>query len=125
MATKPGRATIECEQHHAILCVADLDAAVDFYTEKLGFFLAFKWGDPPTMAGVNIGSVQIFLERGTPSPKGCGVYFVINDADALHAFQRANDVEIVQEPGDREWDFRDFTVRDHDGYRLTFGHRLD
>lgn len=31
---------------------------------------------------------------------------------------------IVQEPGEREWGFRDYTVVDPDGYRLTFGHRL-
>lgn len=36
------------------------------------------------MAGVNLGHVQMFLEQGAPSPKGCSVYFVIGDADELY-----------------------------------------
>jgi catechol 2,3-dioxygenase-like lactoylglutathione lyase family enzyme len=115
---------VECEQHHASLAVGDLMAAVEFYTKKLGFFAAFTWGDPPTMAGVNLGHVQIFLEEGTPSPGACSVYFVVDAADELYEFQRANGVEIVQPPGDRAWGFRDYTVRDLNGYFLIFGHRL-
>jgi catechol 2,3-dioxygenase-like lactoylglutathione lyase family enzyme len=115
---------VDCEQHHASLAVADLPAAADFYTRKLGFKLAFTWGEPPTMAGVNLGQVQIFLEQGPPSPKGCSVYFVIGDADELYEFQRANGVEIAEPPGERPWGFRDYTVRDLNGYLLTFGQRL-
>ena len=32
---------IDAEQHHASLAVRDIPAAVDFYTNKLGFRLAF------------------------------------------------------------------------------------
>ena len=133
----PATPHVESQQLHPSLTVSDVLAAVDFYTKKLGFMLAFTWGDPPTMAGVNLGQVQMFLEQGTPSPKGCSVYFVIGDADeftageataasltALYEFQRANGVEIVQPPGDRPWGLRDYTVRDLHGYALTFGHRL-
>jgi len=115
---------VECEQHHACLAVSDLLAAVDFYTKKLGFKLAFTWGEPPTMAGVNLGDVQIFLEKGMPSPNGCSVYFVIGDADELCEFQRANEVEVVAPPEDRPYGLRDYTVRDLYGYALRFGHRL-
>jgi len=117
---------IECEQHHTGLLMSNLDEAVDFYTKKLGFWLAFKWGEPPTMAGVNLGHhAQIFLEHGEPSPKGCFLYFVINDANAFYDFHRDNGVEIVQPIGDREYGLRDYSVRDLHGYVLTFGHRID
>ena len=66
---------IECDQVHACLVVGDIPAAVDFYTMKLGFKLGFTWGDPPTFAGVNLGKVQMFLQKGTPEPKGCSVPF--------------------------------------------------
>ncbi|MFN2420037.1 MAG: VOC family protein [Gemmatimonadota bacterium] len=69
--TTPVTPQVDCEQHHPGLAVNDVVAAADFYTKKLGFSLAFTWGDPPTMAGVNLDRVQIFLEHGTPSPKGC------------------------------------------------------
>ncbi len=40
------------------------------------------------MAGMNLGEVQIVLERGTPRPTGTAVYFVVDDADELFEFQR-------------------------------------
>jgi hypothetical protein len=73
---------------------------------------------------VNLGNVQIFLEQGTPSPKGLSVYFVVGDADELCAFQRANGVEVLVEPDDRLYGLRDYSVSDLDGYTLTFGHRI-
>jgi len=114
---------IDCEQLHTV-AVADLAAAVDFYTAKLGFTLAFKWGEPATMAGLNLGRVQIFLEKGQPDPKGCSVYFVVSDADLLYKFQKENAVEIIAPPEDKEWRLREYTIRDLDGYYLLFGHRL-
>ena len=72
---------IECEQFHAVLAADDIPAAVDFYTTKLGFKLGFTWGDPPIFAGVNLGKVQMFLQKGTPDPKGCSVSFLVGDAD--------------------------------------------
>jgi catechol 2,3-dioxygenase-like lactoylglutathione lyase family enzyme len=115
---------VDCEQLHASLPVSDVLAAADFYTKKLGFWQSFTWGDPPTMAGVNLGDVQIFLEKGTPNPRGCSVYFVVGDADELYEFQRANGVEIVEPPGDRHYGLRDYRVRDLHGYLLAFGHHL-
>lgn len=122
--TGPAAPHVDCEQHHPSLSVGNVLAAADFYSKKLGFKLAFTWGDPPTMAGVNLGHVQMFLEQGTPSPQGCSVYFVVGNADELYEFHRAGGVEIVQPPGDRPYGLRDYRVRDLDGYHLEFGHRL-
>ena len=117
---------VESEQHHTILPVSDVLGAVDFYTSKLGFWLAFTWGEPATMAGVNLGNhVQIFLEQGSPNPNGCSMYFVIDDADKLYDFHRLVGVEILQTPEDKPWGLREYTVRDLHGYVLTFGHRLN
>jgi uncharacterized glyoxalase superfamily protein PhnB len=116
------RPDVRCEKYHAILAVGEVGSAIEFYTKKLGFWLAFAEGDPPTFAGLNLGSVQLFLEHGTPAPQGCSVYFVIDDADALHRFHESSGIEIVEAPGDRPYGLRDYTVRDASGYRLTFGH---
>jgi catechol 2,3-dioxygenase-like lactoylglutathione lyase family enzyme len=120
--TTPTTPQIDCERHHTTLFVSDIPAAVDFYTNKLGFRLGFTWGAPPTMAGLNLGDVQIFLQQGTPAPQGCAVHFVVGDADELHEFHRANGIEIVVPPGDREYGLRDYTVHDLYGYSLDFGH---
>ena len=122
--TTPSIPQVDCEQFHTSLPVSDVLAAADFYTKKLGFTLSFTWGDPPTMAWVILDRVQIFLEQGTPNPKGCAVYFVVGDADELYEFHHANSVEIVEPPGDRHYALRDYRVRDLHGYLLGFGHHL-
>jgi catechol 2,3-dioxygenase-like lactoylglutathione lyase family enzyme len=102
----------------------DVGAAVEFYTGKLGFSLGFTWGEPPTLAGLDLGAVQIFVERGTPAPQGSKLYFVVGDADELHDFHRAAGVEVVEPPADRLYGLRDYAVRDLHGYRLSFGHYI-
>jgi catechol 2,3-dioxygenase-like lactoylglutathione lyase family enzyme len=122
--TPPVIPDVDCEQLHPALSVSDVRVAAAFYTSKLGFRLAFTDGDPPGMAGVNLGHVQVFLEQGTPAPEGYSVYFVVGDADALYEFQRANGVHIVAAPEDQPYGLRDYRVRDLDGYELRFGHRI-
>jgi len=119
----PARPIVECDQQNACLVVADIPAAVDFYTSKLGFSLSFTWGEPPTFAGVMLDHVQMFLQKGTPSP-GCSVFFAIGNADELHEFHHGNGVEVVDPPADREYGIRDYTIRDLHGYHLSFGHQL-
>jgi catechol 2,3-dioxygenase-like lactoylglutathione lyase family enzyme len=123
MAT-PAPPFVECEQSNAGLAVSDIPAAVDFYTKRLGFTLGFTWGDPPTFAGVTLGKIQVFLQKGTPDAKGCSVYFHVGDADQLYEFHRGNGVEVAQGIGDREYGIRDYTVRDLHGYHLSFGHAI-
>jgi catechol 2,3-dioxygenase-like lactoylglutathione lyase family enzyme len=115
---------VECEQAHAGLAVTDIAAAIDFYTKRLGFHLAFTWGEPPTFAGVNLGKAQMFLRKGTPDPQGCVVYFLVGDADQLYEFHRANDVRIAEPIEDRPYGIRDYVVLDLHGYNLSFGHHL-
>lgn len=115
---------IECSRVHATLAAPDLQAAIDFYTGKLGFQLSFTWGEPATFAGLMLGEVEIFLRAGTPAPEGCSVFFVVGDADELFAFHSANGVEVTEPIGDRAWGLRDYAVRDLNGYYLVFGHHL-
>ena len=124
--------SIEVEQYHAILTVANLSAAIEFYTHQLGFVHAFSWGEPATMAGVNLGRTQIVLQQGAPPPTGNALYYVIGNAlyyvignaDALHEYQQGQGVPVIEAIGDRSWDFRDYSTRDPDGNVLTFKHRL-
>lgn len=117
----PSAPRVDCERHHATLAVPDVARAAQFYVDKLGFTAGFTSNEPPIFAGLNLGEVQIFLQQGTPSPEGASIYFVVGDADELYEFHRANGVEVVMPPGDREYELRDYTVKDLHGYALTFG----
>ena len=119
--TTPAPPRVDCEQLHPGFPVSDVPAAVEFYTTKLGFAAGFTWGDPPSMAGVNLGVVSVHLSRGTPNPRGSSVYFIVGDVDELYAFHRDSGVEVVEPPEDREYGMRDYLVRDLYGYELGFG----
>ena len=124
--TSPALPFIECEQMHPGLAVSDISTAVEFCVNKLGFQPAFTWGEPPTFAGVSLGKVQIFLAKGSPTPRSeaGAVYFNIGEADQLYEFHRAKGVEIAQAIDDRPYGIRDYVVRDLYGYYLVFGHHL-
>jgi len=115
---------VDCDQVHPGLAVGDLSEAIGFYTGKLGFRLGFTWGEPPVMAGVNLGDVQVFLNAGRASGDGGSAFFAVGDADELYAFHQANGVEIVEPIEDRVYNVRDYMVRDPYGNRLAFGHYI-
>lgn len=123
MTTAP---RVDCDRLHPGLPVPDIAAAVAFYRDNLGFTVAFTWPDgaKPTFAGVNLGHVQVFLERREAPPDGAMVAFVVGDADELLAFHRAQGVAILEPIADREYGIRDYMVRDLAGNRLSFGHYI-
>jgi catechol 2,3-dioxygenase-like lactoylglutathione lyase family enzyme len=122
--TKPPTPQIDCDEQFPTLAVPNVREAVDFYVNKLGFTLGFTWEDPPTFAGVRLGSVSVHLSQGTPSPQGITISFLVGDADELYDFHRANGVSIAMPPADRPYHLRDYRVRDLHGYELVFGHHL-
>ena len=123
MAT-PKRPQIECEQFHPGLHVPDVAVAADYYVQTLGFRLLFMAGEPPEIAGVDLGGVSVHLLEGGASPGGCSIYFVVNDADELYDFHKANGVKIISPPTDQHYELRDYRILDLNGYELAFGHRI-
>ena len=115
------------------LTVADVDASLAFYSEKLGFKsdLKLRDDDGKTFLGsVEVGDTVIMFERPDPkdppdSGRGArsGVRLTIcfpesHDIDTFYTELRRTDVSIACAIGDRFWGNRDFTVRDPDGYHL-------
>jgi catechol 2,3-dioxygenase-like lactoylglutathione lyase family enzyme len=120
----PTRPKVDCVHHHAVLAAPDVQAAVDFYVDRLGFDRDLVIGDPPTFAGVSLGGVQIHIVQGAPHPGDNDIYFVIGDADELHDFHAANGVTITRPPMDEDYGLRTFWIRDLNGYSIGFGHYL-
>jgi catechol 2,3-dioxygenase-like lactoylglutathione lyase family enzyme len=115
---------VTCDRMHAGLTVGDIKEAVDFYTQKLGFTLGFFWGDPPDMAGVNLGNVSVHLfkgQRNAEPERGARVYFVIENVDELYEFHRSNGVDTLAPPANQVYELRDYLVKDPYGNILGFG----
>ena len=112
------------------LAVRDLGASSRWYQEALGFSHVFTMPGPGGGAGLvhlRWAKYADLLLRASPpidGKKGIGItlnYAVTDGAlDALAGRARKHGATFVQEPGDRPWNARDFTVADPDGFALTF-----
>ncbi|HTW36658.1 MAG TPA: VOC family protein [Rhizomicrobium sp.] len=112
------------------LSVKDADASSRWYQSALGFQHVFTMPGP----GGGTGLVHLrwakyadLLLRASPpiiETKGIGITlnYAVTDGglDALAERARKAQAIFIQEPGDRPWNARDFTVADPDGFALTF-----
>jgi uncharacterized glyoxalase superfamily protein PhnB len=113
------------EQIVPVLKVVDLDKALAFYTEVLGFAVA--WSAPQDGGGDNAmlqgGSVSVLLstaEQLGSQPQFSGtLYFNMLGVDEF--FDRVKDrVKLIWPLDVTEFGQREFGIRDPDGYTLAF-----
>ncbi|MEW6268099.1 MAG: VOC family protein [Thermodesulfobacteriota bacterium] len=109
-----------------ILAVDDLEAALAWYRDVLGFAVAWTWGEPPYLAGVCRDRVELQLaRRGTVGPPGPSqVYVRMTGIDACYRRLAAAGAEIPVPLEERPYGMKDFSVRDPGGNRLDFGEEL-
>jgi catechol 2,3-dioxygenase-like lactoylglutathione lyase family enzyme len=87
--------------------VRNLDASVDFYVNKLGFYLLRRWrtGERES-AYVGLNGVLLELGEGEPpGPRPDGsptlrIGLTVSDLDAVLADLRSKDVKVTREPWD-------------------------
>jgi catechol 2,3-dioxygenase-like lactoylglutathione lyase family enzyme len=103
-----------------VLCVANTDAALAFYRDILGFTVDFQY---PDYVGLRLGEAGLHVT--TPShgrlPGGGAVYVFCEEIDTYFGTIRAHGAMPEREPDDQIYAMRDFSIRDPDGNRLTFG----
>ena len=113
-----------------ILAVPDVQAAAEYYCDKLGFTIGFLYGDPPTHCGIHRGEwtsegahIQLsYTDQPLPPKPQVGFYvFMGEDVDGLFERYRAAGVHIEREPTNEPWGMREFAIRDCNGYLLRFG----
>jgi catechol 2,3-dioxygenase-like lactoylglutathione lyase family enzyme len=103
------------------LPVSDVEKALTFYIDLLGFSLGWKWGDPLTHANVCRDSIALDLIATSPGRRGPALAYIrLSSVDAYFAELTARGVE-VGELADRTYGMRDFEVVDPWGNRLAFG----
>jgi uncharacterized glyoxalase superfamily protein PhnB len=112
------------------LAVKDADASSRWYQAALGFQHVFTMPGPGGGTGLVhlrwAKYADLLLRAGPPIGETKGIGITLNYAvtdgglDALAERARKAGAVFVQEPGDRPWNARDFTVADPDGFALTF-----
>ncbi len=117
-----GKQAFELQVVFPILTVRDLEEAVSFYRDKLGFALAWSWGTPAVRVGVRLDKVEFQLVCDPSlAPGGPSVlYCHMSGVEAYHEACRESGLEPAMALGDRPWGARDFRVVDPSGNRIGF-----
>jgi predicted enzyme related to lactoylglutathione lyase len=107
--------------------VRNLSAAVEFYSDVLGFKLEHLHGDE--YAVMRREGARVGLLRATPDTTQPGqgrFYAFLNGIDAFFAsVQQSSAVGRIKEAlAARPYGLKDFTMSDLDGNRLAFGEQL-
>ena len=113
--------------------VNDVDKSITFYRDVLGFKVEQEWKENGKVRGVSFraGKVTLMIgqddwKKGRDRMKGQGfrMYFETAtekevDALAQGIAKRGGTLESL--PENRPWGYRDFSMADPDGFKLTFG----
>jgi catechol 2,3-dioxygenase-like lactoylglutathione lyase family enzyme len=119
------------------LFVADIKASLDFFTQKLGFAIAFTYGEPPFYAQVKRDGAQLNLKcldgpAINPELRDreelLSAAMTVGSADEIKQlfleFQSAN-VAFFQPLKKQPWGARNFIIKDPDGNLLLFAGPAD
>jgi catechol 2,3-dioxygenase-like lactoylglutathione lyase family enzyme len=114
------------------LYVRDIAVACDFYSRKLGFDVAFTYGEPAFYAQVSRDGVRLNL-RHVDAPvidahvreeeQLLSAVLTLEDAEPLYNEYVSAGVPFAQHLKDESWGARTFIVRDPDGNLLLFAGR--
>jgi uncharacterized glyoxalase superfamily protein PhnB len=115
--------------------VADLAAAIAYYRDRLSFDLVVSDGDPPNFAIVQ-GLGGCVMLKSLPGVKGTpnhlmhedlawDAYIQVPDVDSVYDDLNRRGANISRPPENAYYGFRDFEVRDLDGYVLCVGKNLN
>jgi catechol 2,3-dioxygenase-like lactoylglutathione lyase family enzyme len=112
----------------AQLRTTDMASSIRFYTEKLGFSVAFKYQDFYTgiRAGSQIFHLKLVDEKDPSIPyvdKGehFHLYFETNGISDFAAQLKANGVEFVKDVHTTPWKTRELVIHDDQGHTLYVG----
>jgi uncharacterized glyoxalase superfamily protein PhnB len=120
---------IEVGSSIPILFVRDVEAAAQFYRDRLGFEVDFLYGTPPFYGAVRRGKARLhlrfvhrtnFAELAAEEGSLILATIEVNDVRALFAELEAHGVNFPQKLQKQEWGGTDFHVRDPDGNVISF-----
>ena len=109
-----------------LLPAADIEAAIAFYVEKLGFTLTYRDGTPAGFANLNRDDIQLHLyaHAGRDLAEATSLRIQVEQIDQLYA--HCSEHRIVHPNGalaTRPWGTREFATIDPSGVCITFFQR--
>jgi catechol 2,3-dioxygenase-like lactoylglutathione lyase family enzyme len=111
------------------LFVSNIAASCDFFTAKLGFSIAFVYGDPPFYAQVARDAARLNLRHVDGPVIDSAIRdrevllsasIAVDDVDRLYAEFQTAGVAVHQALRGEPWGARTFIIKDPDGNLLLF-----
>ena len=115
------------KETHPIIGTRDIERAIEFYTQQLGFKLAFDdKADPRNYVGFRRDAVVLHMQFQFEHEMGTiRLRFLVEDPDALFNEYRQRGVECTADGvRDTPWGTREFALYDLDRNALTFYRHL-
>jgi lactoylglutathione lyase len=94
--------------------VADIDRAVRFYRDALGFSVECI-DEPPRRAVVTQGSAVLHLDLQPAKAGSSRTHIMVDDLDGVCERLGRAGAKLIQQPTVQEWGLRDIAVADPDG----------
>ena len=110
-----------------IFTVKNVVASRDYFRDRLGFKVAFEWGQPTFYIGLFADNVRLHLTEAShaPRPLGHGAAVIdVDDVDSLHADLAGRGAKVARPPRDEPYGMRVLDVADLDGNMIFFGMEL-
>jgi catechol 2,3-dioxygenase-like lactoylglutathione lyase family enzyme len=110
-----------------IFTVGDVAASRDYFRDRLGFKVAFEWGQPVVYVGLFADNIRLHLSatgHARRPPGHCAMTIDVDDVDGLYGDLTRRGAKIVRPPKDEPYGMRVLDVADLDGNMLFFGTEL-
>ncbi|MCB1186349.1 VOC family protein [bacterium] len=117
-----------------VFFVADVEASIAFYRDRLGFALQSSYGNPTCFAIVRLWAAALMLSMPEKLSGhrpafsldnfSWDAHILVSDARGYHEFCVANGAEIASGLVEAPYGMLEFVVRDPDGFGICFGQNL-
>lgn len=108
-----------------VLPSRDVDAAVNFWCDKLGFELinSHEHKGRTAFSIVRLGAITVALQRidDFKASDGWSAYLYVSDAKMLAAKFKSKDVMLEHDVHDTFYGMKEFDLRTPDGHGIAFG----
>lgn len=106
--------------------VSDIDAALEYYENRLGFTIDWRGQGGEGIAGISKGNCRMFLTDAAFREHYANTGPVLiwlnldskEEVDALYQLWRGNEAKIVSPPESKPWGLHELTAADADGNLL-------
>jgi catechol 2,3-dioxygenase-like lactoylglutathione lyase family enzyme len=108
------------------ITVRDIQSAIAFYVDVLGFTKVFENGDPIGFVILEKDSAELHLtwNKSHKATTQNVAHMMVSDAKALYDHCVANKVRIIKSIRDADFGLRCFVFADPDGNRIDVGEEI-